>query len=279
MGVPPHQSPTVSHHNPSDCDVDSLPDGQTDEPVGFIALVTASPRGEAFNFQAFPLRGRWPAGPDEVSMISQENVKNILFVYDNAFQREQEALALQAPGVARQASVRADDAVAGHDERYGVAAHRAAHGPGRAAGQAQARGDLAVGRGLPAGDLRKLGPDRPFKRRAPQVQRRLEIRVAAGEVGIQPAGGLRQYGQVASFTGRAEAPGEVPLPLEPEADERRAVRGQQDRPQRGDVAGDMVQVSRSCCPPERPRSCPPPCRRSSGRSRARRGTCRTRRRR
>ena len=48
VGFPPHQSPTV----------------------------TASPQGEAFKCEAFPLRGRWPEGPDEVSVIPQENVKS-----------------------------------------------------------------------------------------------------------------------------------------------------------------------------------------------------------
>ena len=45
-------------------------------PSSVSLRLPASPQGEAFHYQAFPSRGRWPVGPDEVDTIPQENVKN-----------------------------------------------------------------------------------------------------------------------------------------------------------------------------------------------------------
>ena len=98
-----------------------------------------------------------------------------------SLQLQQPALPPQPAAVAAERAVGADDAVTRHDDRHGVAAvgvTGGAHGR-RAAGP---RGDLRVREGLSIGRPRDPHPDRPLKRRAAQIQGRLEAAKLSAEV-------------------------------------------------------------------------------------------------
>jgi len=98
-----------------------------------------------------------------------------------SLQLQQPALSPQPAAVAVERAVGADDAVTRHDDRHGVAAvgvTGGAHGR-RAAGP---RGDLRVREGLSIGRPRDPHPDRPLKRRAAQIQGRLEAAKLSAEV-------------------------------------------------------------------------------------------------
>ena len=98
------------------------------------------------------------------------------------FQGQQPHLAVQPAGIAGQAAVGPQHAVAGHHHAEGVAAHGRAHGA-HGAGLADERGQRAIARGLAPGNLQQRPPHRLLERRAVgEVQRQVEVAAAPGEV-------------------------------------------------------------------------------------------------
>src|SRR5436853_1492123 len=87
-----------------------------------------------------------------------------------ALDAELEALVARAHEAA-DGLVRADDAMAGHDDRDGIRAARAAH---RARGRAQLAGKLAVGAHLPGGNAAHRFPDLQAVMRAREADRKVE---------------------------------------------------------------------------------------------------------
>ena len=110
------------------------------------------------------------------------------------FQFQQLHFSFDPSGVPGQTSACADNAVAGNDDRYFVVSDGAADGlrghPRKTRRPGQLPRDLAVGRGLPVGDLQKNCPYGLAERRADGVQRRQKVRFFAGKVYVQPAPSL-----------------------------------------------------------------------------------------
>src|SRR5579872_3746672 len=147
------------------------------------------------------------------------------------FEVQQRRLARQAAAVACQLAVRADDPVAGNDDRNRVAAVRQPDGASGARQLDPAR-DLAVGDGLAEADGLQLSPDAPLERSAAGRQRQVEARERAGEVGIELASRLRERLPIRALDpigadGRAAF-----VRVHVDAGYGGAVRGDQQRPDR-----------------------------------------------
>ena len=139
----------------------------------------------------------------------------------------------QAAAEADQATVGADDPVAGHDDGDRVAVVGHADGP-RRVGLADAAGQLAVADRLAVGDLRQRVPHPPLELAAGRRQRQREGLALAGEVGPQLGAGGRQGVVVAAPVGRRRT-----VVAEREADQRAVAGGQA---QRADRAGQLDQI-------------------------------------
>src|SRR5262245_21773625 len=99
-----------------------------------------------------------------------------------SFVVEKLALGVKATGVARELAGRADDAVAGNDDRDRVHGVRAADRAGDAAELAR---ELAVGDGLAVGDRDERVPYALLELGAVRVQREVEALAVAGEVLVE----------------------------------------------------------------------------------------------
>ena len=108
---------------------------------------------------------------------------------ERALQGEQRDLAVHAAGVAGEGAAGADHAVAGHDDADRVAADRGTDRPGGLR-LADARGDVAVGRGRAERDRPQLLPDRELEGGAGGVERQVE-RPARRPRSTRRAGGRR----------------------------------------------------------------------------------------
>src|SRR4029450_1070778 len=97
------------------------------------------------------------------------------------FSVDQPAFTLDAPAIAGQAAVLADDPVTRDDQANGVRRARSRHRPngGRRANRSR---DLAVGTGLAIGDRLQILPDSPLERRRLNVDRQIQMRAPAAEV-------------------------------------------------------------------------------------------------
>src|SRR6185369_8950637 len=87
--------------------------------------------------------------------------------------------------------VRADDAVARHDDRDGIASRRGTRCARRALGAGAPR-ELRVRDRLPVRDARDLAPDALLERRAAGRERQIEIAALAVEVFGELAGASRE---------------------------------------------------------------------------------------
>src|SRR4051812_30346648 len=120
--------------------------------------------------------------------------------------RQQRPLGGQAAGVARQAAVRADDAVAGDDDRELIAAVGASD---RARAAAELAGECAVGGRLAVRNLLEARPERSLERRPVLVEREVEAGAPAREVLVELASGLGQdtrFGRPRLPVGAGEQP-------------------------------------------------------------------------
>ena len=91
---------------------------------------------------------------------------------------------------------------------------------------ADAAGDLAVGDRFAVGDREQDIPDFLTKRCGFRCERRQKVGLLSAEVEFEPAARLLEYGETFLFVLFFERSGEVFLPVEPKADERRAVAGE-----------------------------------------------------
>ena len=154
------------------------------------------------------------------------------------FPVEQPFLAVEAGGVAGQAAVGADDAMAGHDDRDRVVAHGAADRlgghPVAASVGGQPGGNLAVCHRGSVRDLLKNLPDRQPERCPPRGQWRRKIGHISPEIAFEPATGLVKHRKPAHrrISGRGRGRGE-PLPFEPKPGERLSVARHPHSPQWG----------------------------------------------
>ena len=142
-----------------------------------------------------------------------------------AFERQELHLLVDAVGVACETAARADDAVAGDDDGDGVVCDGAADGMGGFF-HADAAGDRAVGHRFTVGNREQDVPDFLTKRRCFWCERWQKVGLLSAEVEFEPATCLLEYGEAFLFVLLFERSGEVFLPVEPKADERRAVAGE-----------------------------------------------------
>ena len=140
------------------------------------------------------------------------------------FPPEQPVLALEAGGIAGQAAVGADDAVAGYDERNGVVAHGAADclggHPAAAAVSGQPGGNRPIAHRGAIGDLAQDRPDSLTERRSLRGQRRHEVGHLPVEIAFEPSTGLFKYRKPMHRRIHAGRNGSVSLTLEPKRGER-----------------------------------------------------------
>lgn len=147
-------------------------------------------------------------------------------------QREEPGFSVKASGVAGEAAVPAYDAVAGDDEGDGISSDGASDclrgHLGKAALFGEALCDGAVGRGRSVGDLKEDVPDGELECAAHWVKRRQEVRLASGNVKIQPAPAFHQRGSFLCLCLCGESGGIVSLSLEPKAGESRLISSEED---------------------------------------------------
>ena len=98
-----------------------------------------------------------------------------------ALDREQRALAREAPAVAAGRSVAAHHSMAGHDDGDGIGGDRLRY-CARAARQPEATRKFAVAQGLSGRYTPQRIPDPMLKRSAAQVERQLVLKVRAGSI-------------------------------------------------------------------------------------------------
>ena len=125
-----------------------------------------------------------------------------------AFLLEQGALAFDAPAVAAQALVRPDDAVAGNHQRDRVSGAGIGHGAA-GAGLADGGGDLAVAARLAGGNGLQFAPDLQLKGGRAQVQRQIDIRLPAFQVGDNPPRPEAKAIVIAQALGSGEFRGQI----------------------------------------------------------------------
>ena len=105
--------------------------------------------------------------------------------------RQQGALALDAPGVAGQLAIAAHHPMARNHHRQRIGGAGAGHRAHRAR-RANARGQLTVADGVPAGNIAQRLPHPLLKSRAANIQRQAQISAGARH----PANHLRHQGFV-----------------------------------------------------------------------------------
>lgn len=134
----------------------------------------------------------------------------------DSFQRQQAALCLQPAGIARERAVRADDTVAGDEDRQRVAVVCHADGA-RCLRAADGGGNRTVAARLTVGDRAQRRPHAQLERRAARIKRQVKRAPCAREVFVQ----LR--------LGRVKQRRSVPRALRAEADGRDSVRRRGER--------------------------------------------------
>ena len=134
-------------------------------------------------------------------------------------------LLVDAVGVACETAACADDAVAGDDDGDGVVCDGAADGVGGFF-HADAAGDFTVGDRFAVGNREQDVPDFLTKRCGFRCERRQKVGLLPAEVEVEPAACLLEYREAFLLVLLFERGGEVFLPVEPKADERRAVAGE-----------------------------------------------------
>src|SRR6266704_4153098 len=125
-----------------------------------------------------PVRPGWrtrpQAGPAAWRHLPESRRENAAPAgYLRVLQLQELLLALQAAGVAGQLAGAGDDPVAGDQDAQRIAAHRGADLLGVLAA-AQPTGEVAVGGGLPVGNLRDQLPDTELELRATGLKRQVE---------------------------------------------------------------------------------------------------------
>lgn len=98
-----------------------------------------------------------------------------------SFMREEGALAVQAPAIAGQIAVLANDAVARDNDRYWIGGAGASDGA-NGAGFADGSRHFAIGFRRAVGDSPQFFPDAPLKRGCLYVGRQIEVRLMPFQV-------------------------------------------------------------------------------------------------
>src|SRR6186997_2770340 len=169
-----------------------------------------------------------------------------------SLEAEQKLLALEAARVPNEASARADDPVARHDDRHGVPVERAADGTGRLR-LPDARGEAAVGVDLAVRDPLQLGEDALLEGgEHGQIDREVEVVAPALEVFVELATGFL-HGPWRAKHAHAVEPGEalhlgLGVRIEGDLAEAALGRGDEESADRGigQVVGDVEQILGSC---------------------------------
>ena len=109
---------------------------------------------------------------------------------------KQPLLAIKPASISVERAVGGNHAMAGHDDRNGIARNRSPHGTGRHNGVLITRhtmlgrntlGDLAIRSNLTTWDSKQLEPNLTLKRRADHMQRRRKPRLLPRKISIQPS--------------------------------------------------------------------------------------------
>ena len=139
-----------------------------------------------------------------------------------------------------------DDPVAGDDDGNGVAGDGAADGlggHGRDTVFLREDGcDFAVVGSLAEWDGEEDLPDATLEWSAARVQRGSEVGDVAGKVEVEPAAGLFEDWKLMARGGLGYGPGNVFLPVEPEAGQRCPVAREDDGAERGEVGAGEEQI-------------------------------------
>src|SRR5690349_21615315 len=130
------------------------------------------------------MRPRWPparstAGGRERASRGQEIARN-----SASFEREQRALALESPRIARQRATTPDDAMARNEDAQRIAAGRSAHGA-HAAGRADLGRDVEIRRGRAATNACDGCPDLLLECGACGREWQIRVDLTAGKIGGQ----------------------------------------------------------------------------------------------
>ena len=112
--------------------------------------------------------------------------------YPGGLQAQQLLFACGTIGIAAEATVGGDDAVAGDDEGNGIAADGLADCPGGTA--IKEPGEVAIGAGLAVRDGEEYLPDTALERCAVRMEAGNGMRLTAGKIIVQPMDGLGYYG-------------------------------------------------------------------------------------
>ena len=113
-----------------------------------------------------------------------------------ALKPKQPLLAVKPTGISVKRAVGGNHAMAGHDDRNGIARNRSPHSTGRHNGVLITRytmprrntlSDLAIRSNVATRDRKQLEPNLTLKRRADHMQRRRKPRFLPRKVGIQPS--------------------------------------------------------------------------------------------
>ena len=113
-----------------------------------------------------------------------------------ALKPKQPLFAIKPAGISVERAVGGNHAMAGHDDRNGIARNRSPHSARRHNGGLVTRhtmsrrntlGDLAIRSNLTTWDRKQLEPNLTLKRRADHMQRRRKPRLLPRKVGIQPS--------------------------------------------------------------------------------------------
>lgn len=113
-----------------------------------------------------------------------------------ALKPKQPLLAIKPTGISVKRAVGGNHAMAGHDDRNGIACNRSPYSTGRRNGVLVSRhtmlgrntlGDLAIRSNLTTRDRKQLKPNLTLKRRADHMQRRRKPRLLPRKISIQPS--------------------------------------------------------------------------------------------
>ncbi len=155
---------------------------------------------------------------------------------DRAFDPQQMLLALEAAGIAGQRAVAANHPMAGHKDRYRIAADGSAHRPHRRR-RADLPSQFTIGAGAAAPDGSQRRPDLLLKRRPAQCKRHVEFDRLAAEIPIQQRRHPHRDRIVVATRAQGLQRRLVLLPIEIQPGQRTGIEGQRDRAKRAGQQG------------------------------------------
>ena len=152
---------------------------------------------------------------------------------------QQPLFLFDAAGIAGDFSSCAHHPVTGNQDADGIPAHSLSHRLGRHFGFSRQTdhfpGQVSVGSDFSIGNVQKKLPDLLLKGCSLRMQRKVQNRILAPEVSIQPLSRLYQYGMAILF---------LCFPLHIQSGEGLVCTGQQQRPQRR-IIGSIIHMGAS----------------------------------